>query len=135
MDGEETDLFQEGKRNAGTQELGKVCFGEGTKRRDDKFFDLGTILFWIARGVGYSSGRKVSRVDGVIDGYGDLEFGVVVYGAASDAGPYGLGGVSRGSGDCSRHTVRLAKVEVTLGRCFVETIEESLRRTAAEERD
>ena len=110
-------------------------FGEGTKRRNDKVFDLGTILFWIARGVGYSGGRKVGCVDRVVDGYGDLKFGVVFYGAASDAGPYGLRRVSRGSGDRSRHTLRLAKVEVTFGRCFVETMEESLRRTAAEERD
>jgi hypothetical protein len=102
MEGEETDLFQEGECNACTQELAKMCFGEGTKRRDDKVFDLGTILFWTARGVGYRGGRKVGRIDGVVDGYGDLEFCVVVYGAASDAGPYGLGGVSRGSGDMAR---------------------------------
>lgn len=135
MQGAETDLFQQGESDTGTQELAKVCFGEGTKRTDHKLLDLGAILFWTAWRVGYSGGRKVRGVDGVVDGYGDLEFRVVVYGATSDAGPYGLRGVSRGTGDSERHTVRLANVEVTLGRCFVDTTEESLRRTAAEETD
>ena len=77
-----------------------MFFGEGAKSTDDVLFDLGAILLCIARGVGYHGGREISRVNGVVDGYSDLEFGVVVYWATSDAGPYGLGrkGVSVGKG-------------------------------------
>jgi len=68
-----------------------MFFGEGAKSIDDVLFDLGTILLRFARGIGYHGGRKISRVDRVIDGYSDLEFGVVIYWAASDTCPHGLG--------------------------------------------
>lgn len=73
-----------------TEELAQMLGGELAKHTEDVSLDLLGLFFRIIGRESDERGREIGVVDRIVNGYGDLEAGVVVHHHACDTSPHRL---------------------------------------------
>ena len=85
-----TDLLEQAEGNTGTEELAEMLAGEGIEGLQDVLLNGCSLCLWVVNVVGDDSGGEIGVVNGIVDGYGDLELGVVVHDCPCDTCPHRL---------------------------------------------